>query len=74
MKDRRGEMQGLKIGPLWESRMIAKAMGLTRDVLIRVEMFVAALNSRQEDVHEEKRSRMRRGSWILSLQMRSWLH
>ena len=36
--------------------MIVKAMGLTRDVLIRVGMLVAALNSRQEDVHEEKRS------------------
>lgn len=59
-QDRRGEMQGLKIGPLWESRMILKAMGLTRDVLMRVGMLVAALNSRQEYVHEEKRSQMRR--------------
>lgn len=59
-QDRRGEMQGLKIGPRWGSRMIVKAMGLTRDVLIRVGMLVAALNSRQEDVHEEKRSQMRR--------------
>lgn len=55
-QDRRGEMQGLEIGPRWGSRMVVKVMGLTRDVLIRVGMLVAALNSRQEDVHEEKRS------------------
>jgi hypothetical protein len=59
-QDRRGEMQGLEIGPRWESRIMVKTMGLTRDVLIRVGMLVAALNSRQEDVHEEKRSQMRR--------------
>lgn len=35
-------------------------MGLTREVLIRVGMVVAALKSRQEDVHEEKRSQTRR--------------
>lgn len=59
-QDGRGDIRGLKIGSRWGSRMITQAMGLTRDDLIRVVMLVAAFNSWQEDVHEEKRSQARR--------------
>jgi len=59
-QDGRGENRGLEIGSRWGSRIITQAMGLTREVLIRVGMVVAALKSRQEDVHEEKRSQTRR--------------
>lgn len=58
-QDGRGEIRGLEIGSRWGSRMMIQAMGLTRDDQSRVGMVVAALNTWEEGVHEEKRSQAR---------------
>lgn len=58
-QDGRREIRGLEIGSRWGSRMMIQAMGLTRDDQSRVEMVVAALNTWEEGVHEEKRSQAR---------------